>query len=324
MKHKFVVNDENNVNEYGYRVMTDGIDTAQFMRNPVVLYMHNRAHDDVSKVIGRAVALEKKDGQLIAEVELDEADEFAKKIAGKVERGFIKMASFYADVKETSTDSADVLPGQIFETVTKSKMVEMSIVDIGGNDNALKLSRNGQSVQLNKLETKIDMDTKTIALSLGMDANTNADSILSGVRELKLAKEKAETRVQELEANITKTQKAEAETLVDKAVKLGLIPEGLKESQVKAFENDFDGQKVTLAKLIEEKEADAKTDEKHGTVREVVLGGKGSKSKGGVELSFDYLQKNDVEELRRVRDEEPQKYAQLAKDYANGKRYNEK
>ncbi|MDO4225811.1 MAG: HK97 family phage prohead protease, partial [Bergeyella zoohelcum] len=145
--HHFIVNTEA-VNSYGYRILTEGIDTEQYMRNPVVLYMHNRAWGRGNEVIGRTIALKKEGGKLIAEVEFDEADEFAKQIAGKIERGFIKMCSLGADVIETSSDPLFTLAGQTRETVTKCKMVELSIVDIGGNDDALKLSKDGKPAQL--------------------------------------------------------------------------------------------------------------------------------------------------------------------------------
>ncbi len=330
MTHQFIINDENIVNEYGYRVMTEGIDTVQFMRNPIVLYIHERGFKKANgpegnEVIARVIKLWKDKGQLMAEVEFDVAEEFSKRIAGKVERGYVRMASIYADVIATSTDLADVLPGQIFETVTESKLVELSIVDIGGNDNALKLSRGGKKIKLKRLNTKtktnIDMNIQTIALSLGMGADSAAENIMAKVNEIKLAKDKAEARVKELEAGIKDSEKAEAVVLVDKAVKLGLIPEGLKESQLKSFEGDFNGQKVVLSKLIGDKEADDAKDGKHQTVREVVLSGKGGNGKKTVELSFDYLQKNDPEELRRIHKEQPDEYVRLSKEYAAGKRY---
>ena len=329
MTHKFIINDENIVNEYGYRVMTDGIDTVQFMRNPVVLYLHERGFGkkdgpDGTEVIGRVINLSKEEGKLIAELEFDVAEKYANGIAGKVERGYIRMASIYADVKETSTDLADVLPGQIFETVTKSKLVELSIVDIGGNDNALKLSRDGKRIKLKRLNTKpennTNMEFKTIALALGMSSESSPESVHAEVTKLKLAKEKADNKVTELETAIKASRTAEATTLVGTAIQLGLIPEGLKDSQIKSLENDFDGQKAVLSKLISDKQDEEKDSDKHNSVREVVLGGKGSQKKT-IELSFDYLQKNDPEQLKKIRDEEPKEYARLAKEYANGKRH---
>ena len=326
MKHQFIINTEN-VNSYGYRILTDGIDYAQYMRNPVVLFMHERDINAYkgSEVIGHCTRLYKEGTTLIAEVEFDEQDEFAKKIAGKVERGYIRMASMFAEIKEVSTEPQHILEGQVYETVTACKLVEISIVDIGGNDNALKLSKDGKPFQLKKIVTNTsnNMDIKVIALALGMGENVKEEAVLSALHNLKTAKEKAETEVVALKKTISETRTAEATTLVDKAVQLGLIPQALKESQLKQFEADFDGQKAVLSKLVADKEAENTQQGKANTVREVVLGA-GEKPTGTADESFDYLQKKNPERLRAIRDKEPEEYARLAKEYANGVRYTEK
>ena len=326
MKHQFIVNTEN-VNSYGYRILTDGIDYKQYMRNPVVLFMHERGVNAYkgSEVIGRCTRLYKEGSTLIAEVEFDEQDEFAKKIAGKVERGYIRMASMFAEIKEVSTEPQHILEGQVYETVTACKLVEISIVDIGGNDNALKLSKDGKPFQLKKIVTNTsnNMDIKVIALALGLGENTKEDTVLSALHSLKTDKEKAEAEVVALKKTISETRTAEATTLVDKAVQLGLIPQALKESQLKQFEADFDGQKAVLSKLVADKEAENTQQGKANIVREVVLGA-GAKPTGTADESFDYLQKKNPDRLRALRDKEPEEYARLAQEYANGVRYTEK
>lgn len=319
--YQFVVNTEA-VNSYGYRILTDGIDTEQYMRNPVVLYMHNRAFVRGDEVIGRVVSLNKENGKLIAEVEFDEADEFAKQIAGKVERGFIKMCSMGADIVETSSDTDLIIPGQTLETVTKCKMVELSIVDIGGNDDALRLSKNGRPIQLRKIEFKQKnmSELKTIALALGMSADTGEAVVLQKVNELKLAKDKAETETKEWKEKFIALQKTEATKLLDKAVKLGLIPEDLKDAQLLAFENDFDGQTAKLSKLIEDKETENAKNERKDKVKDFVGLTKQSSEttpQSGDTECFDYLQRHNVVELRRLKTEEPEKYARLFKEYQN-------
>ena len=326
MKHQFIINTEN-VNSYGYRILTDGIDYAQYMRNPVVLFMHERGVNAYkgSEVIGRCTRLYKEGTTLIAEVEFDEQDEFAKKIAGKVERGYIRMASMFAEIKEVSTQPQHILEGQVYETVTACKLVEISIVDIGGNDNALKLSKDGKPFQLKKIVTNTsnNMDIKVIALALGMGENTKEEAVLSALHSLKTDKEKAEAEVVALKKTISETRTAEATILVDKAVSLGLIPEVLKESQLKQFEADFDGQKAVLSKLIADKETEKTQQSQSKAVREVVLGA-GTKPTNIANESFDYLQKHNPAKLRLIRDKEPEEYARLAKEYANGVRYTEK
>lgn len=326
MKHQFIINTEN-VNSYGYRILTDGIDYAQYMRNPVVLFMHERGVNAYkgSEVIGRCTRLYKEGTTLIAEVEFDEQDEFAKKIAGKVERGYIRMASMFAEIKEVSADPHHLLEGQVYETVTACKLVEISIVDIGGNDNALKLSKDGKPFQLKKIVTNTsnNMDIKVIALALGMGENTKEEAVLSALHSLKTDKEKAEAEVVALKKTIREIHKSEATTLVDKAVQLGLIPEALKESQLKQFEADFNGQKAVLSKLVADKEAENTQQGKANTVREVVLGA-GAKPTGTADENFDYLQKYNPAKLRQLREEQPEEYARLAKEYANGTRYTKK
>ena len=332
MTHDFIINTEN-VNEYKYRILTDGIDYTQYMRNPVVLFMHEREFEKKedgkgSAVIGRCLKIYKKDTDLVATIEFDEKDEFAQKIAGKVERGYIRMASMYADVKATSSDTELVLPGQVYETVTACKLVEISIVDIGGNDDAIKLSKDGKPVQLQKVKLENDRNMshlKTIALALALSADSTEDTVLKEVQGLKLAKETAEKEASDLKVKLKGIQTAEATALVEKAVSLGLIPEALKQTQINAFESDFDGQKVTLSKLISDKEAEGDQAATHQTVKEVVLGGKGSGNGAGTqEETFDYLQKFDTVKLRKIKEENPEQYAKLAKDYANGVRHVEK
>lgn len=314
------------MNCYGYRILTDGIDTEQYMRNPIVLFMHKR-NDFAPKgneVIGRTISLKKENGQLIAEVEFDEADEFAKQIAGKVERGFIRMASLGADILETSMEPSVLLPNQVLETVTKCKMTELSIVDIGGNDEALKLSKNGQpaQLQLQKINSKENNMSalKTIALALGMSADTGEAIVLQKVNELKLAKDNAEAETKEWKEKFVALQKTEATKILDKAVKLGLIPEDLKDAQLLAFENDFDGQTAKLSKLIEDKETENAKNERKDKVKDFVGLTKQRPQSGDTEC-FDYLQKHNVVELRRIKSEEPQKYAELARAYQEGVRY---
>ena len=331
MEYKFIVNTEN-VNSYGYRVITSGIDYTQYERNPVVLFMHNRSTRDKptgDEVIGRA-RLSKEGGQLIAYITFDTENEFASKIEKKVKGDFIRMCSMFADIIEASSDEALVLPGQKYETITKCKLVEISIVDIGGNDDAIRLSASGTAPKIKLLNQKSEnkmSEFKTIALALGVDANTGEVELLKKVDELKLAKTTAETKTQEWKDKYTTLQKTEAEKLVGKAVSLGLIPEDLKDVQVKAFESDFEGQSVKLNKLIETKETENQKNGVQGAIGAVVnlaKGNPGKQSSDDDKDTFDYLQKHDAVELSRIRTEEPQKYAQLVKGYTSGVRYTNK
>ena len=127
------------VNSYGTRVLTSGIDLEQFKRNPVLLWMHRRAYDGESMPIGKIDNLRVEDDKLIGTPVFDQNDEFARKIESKWDSGFLRMASAALEPMEVNPDPALALPGQTRATVTRSKLVEVSIVDIGGNDEALQL-----------------------------------------------------------------------------------------------------------------------------------------------------------------------------------------
>lgn len=325
MEYKFIVNTEN-VNSYGYRIITEGIDTTQYERNPVVLFMHNRGDYKPTgdEVIGKA-RLSKEGDQLIAYITFDSTNEFAAKIEAKVKGDFIRMCSMYADVIEASSDPALVVPSQKYETITKCKLVEISIVDIGGNDDAIRLSGHTETTPKIKLLNQNTMsELKTIALALGKDANTGEAELLKTVNELKLAAETSKTNATEWENKYIKLQKKNATTIVDKAVSLGLIPEDLKDAQITAFTQDFDGQHAKLSKLITEKETENQNNGVQSAIGSAVSLAKGQQiqnASGDGKDTFDYLQKHNAVELSRIRTEEPQKYAQLSKAYSEGVRF---
>lgn len=327
MTHDFVINTEN-VNEYKYRILTDGIDYTQYLRNPVVLYLHERDSfkNKGGEVIGRCSKLFVEDKKLIATIEFDEKDEFSKRIADKVAGGFIRMASMYADVIAASSEPELIKEGQLYETVTKCKLVEISIVPIGGNDDALKLSKKGGEVKLNKLNVKKEdmSELKTIALALGKPADTSESDLLGAIAQVKLDASNSKAKVEELEAEIKTIRLSGATVLVDKAVALGLIPATLKDSQVKAFEGDYDGQTAILTKLIGEKETANGQGGDQSKLKEVILAGKTTTTIGDTEETFDYLQKHNTVKLAKIRDEQPEQYAKLAKDYAAGVRHTNK
>lgn len=127
------------VNSYGSRVLTDGIDISQYLRNPVLLWMHRRSWEPGAMPIGKIENLRVEDGRLIGTPVFDQNDDFARQIESKWQNGFLRMASAGLEPIETTPDPALVQPGQTRETVTRCKLVEVSIVDIGGNDEALQL-----------------------------------------------------------------------------------------------------------------------------------------------------------------------------------------
>ena len=136
------------LNCYGGRVLTSGGNLTQFEKNPVLLYMHRRGFDGKTMPIGRIENLRIDGDKLIGTPVFDEKDEFARQMGQKWEDGFLRMFSAGIEIIETSAEASLMLPGQTRPTITKWKLEEVSIVDIGGNDEALRLSYQGKILNL--------------------------------------------------------------------------------------------------------------------------------------------------------------------------------
>ena len=128
MAKDFIIN-TSGLNSYGTRVLTPGIDLTQYKRNPVLLYMHTRGFDGKSTPIGRVENIRVEGDELRGTPVFDMKDPFAAEIARKWEE----------EPVELSTATEYLLPGQSRATVVRSKLVEVSIADIGSNDDALQL-----------------------------------------------------------------------------------------------------------------------------------------------------------------------------------------
>lgn len=162
---RYVVTTES-LNCYGYRVLTNGIDISQYLNNPILLWMHQRAdgkNKDQILPLGRAVDIEVKDGVMTCALEFDDTDVFAMQVYNKYENGTLNMLSLGAKPLEWSDRPEQMVAGQTGPTFTKSKMIDISCVDIGGNDDALP-------VRL------YDLNDNVISLSL---SNSNILSLLA-------------------------------------------------------------------------------------------------------------------------------------------------
>lgn len=135
----------NSLNTYGTRVLTEGLDISQYENNPLVLFMHQRGIP-----IGTMEGIRIEDDKIFGTPKLDEDTDEEKVIAAKWERGTLRMLSAGIEILEWSEDPQYLVQGQTRPTVTRSKLVEVSIVDVGANDDALqvRLYRGGKLLTL--------------------------------------------------------------------------------------------------------------------------------------------------------------------------------
>lgn len=213
------------LNSYGTRVLTAGMDTEQYERNPVLLYMHERG-----TVIGYVKDLKKDDSEVTGELVFDCATELSRQCKRQWEFGSLKMVSAGLDVLELSEDKSLLAEGQTSPTITRSKLFEVSLVDIGANDDAIVLMRQGKKVTLGKggdnplpslaankptiSTTQKQMDTKTLALLLGLPETADEAAVTARMREL----QSAATRLAEAEAQLSQLTLARVESMVARAI----------------------------------------------------------------------------------------------------------
>lgn len=209
------------LNSYGYRVLTDGVDISQYERNPVLLYMHNRG-----LVIGIIDNLLKENGEITGELVFDEATDLSKQCKKQWEFGSLRMVSIGFDDIETSEAPEYIIPGQRFPTVTKSRLVEVSLVDIGANNDAIRLYKDGQLLTLGeggvcplpplkqKTNNNPQMDIKTLALQLGLPETADEAAVNAKLTELKTKTEESDSLREENE----KLKLAQITVAVDAAI----------------------------------------------------------------------------------------------------------
>lgn len=271
MTYTFLISDES-VNSYGTRVLTAGIRTGDFMKNPVVLWNHIRAWNDKTDQvlpIGKVVRIWTESDRMYAEVEFDQNDEFAKKIEAKVAQKIVNACSIGIAVVTTSEDSAVITQGQSRPTIVECRLRELSIVDIPSNKNCVRLYDDGTGAELTfaagqdnfllpLLKNQNNMEFTEVAALLGL--KEPAPETMAAAIE-KLQKDSKENlslreRVTTLEGELktyrdkdAAARQAEIVSLVDGAIKDRKITAGEREDYIGLAEQDFDRTKKILGKM---------------------------------------------------------------------------
>ena len=294
------------VNSYGTRVLTSGINIEQYNRNPVLLYMHERG-----QVIGLVRDLRVENDELTGELVFDEATELSQRCKKQWEFGSLKMVSIGIDIMETSEEKEHLVPGQTAHTITKCKLFEVSVVDIGANDDAIVLHKDGVRLTLgknaadvlpllhsnnNKNQKPKQMDQEKLALQLGLPKDADEATINAKLAKLQADGAEAETLRQERDT----LRAARIETLVNAAISEKKI--GAEKKQ----------QFLDLGKKIGAEELQQTFDAMSAQVKlsNIVNGGGATAVNGG-----EWKKLSDVpsDELAKLRAENPAQYKKLYK-----------
>lgn len=237
---KFILNDETKINQYGFRVRNAGLKLDRFQANSVLLDYHK---DGNQAVIGKWHNIQIEGSLLTAEAEFDMEDSDAAKVAGKVQRGFIKGASLGLD--PLSMNNFVLAPDGHYDLV-ECEVLEASVVAIPNNANALVTlfaQKPEGVIQYADTEVKtillmaqdisnfkIDSMKKIIlsvaaASALGLDANVEHDTVVVDQKILTL-KSQLDTANQTIEGfkemEVDKKNKLAA-TTVDADIAAGKV-----------------------------------------------------------------------------------------------------
>ena len=178
---EFLLSDES-MNSHGCVVLTAGIRMERFLKNPIMLYMHNRELG----IAGRWDNVRVDGKQLYGTPVFDTHHEPGKSTKEKVENGFLKGASIGID--NCILETIDGV-----QTVTSCELQEVSICDIPSNENALQLYYNNNPVDLptylklslKEQGTMNEQDFKSLLQALGLPGQSSIQDVLKAVDALK-------------------------------------------------------------------------------------------------------------------------------------------
>lgn len=300
----FVLNDEKVINSYGFRTLNAGIDLTRFKSNPVMLDDH---WNGTASVVGRWKNLRTEGSKLLADDEFDEEDEAAKKLKGKVDRGYIKSCSMgllynRANMKANADGSY---------TLEKSELMEASIVAIPSNANSLRLYAANTGVRMTDGEVKLSIqnlkpentEMEKIILSaaaliaLGLNSADDANAVSTAIERLKKDLDNEKNAHTALKATVAANSKTAAESLVDEAINQGRLKADMRDDFVKmAMDNH-----ALAAKVIA------------GMPAKQSLGGKVDNPASGATAvkSIDDFMKLSHEEQLQFKADNPAEYAKL-------------
>ena len=279
-KHTFVLCDGNRVNSYGFRTDLAGLDLERFKSNPVMLYAH-----DSSDVIGRWENIRVEDNQLKADAVFDTDDEQGKRIAGKVERGFLKGCSMGIHVKELH--EVDNVP-----VATRSELMEASVCPIPSDAGAVRLYDENRK-ELTFEEVRLQFNNQLKPIEMNKNEETNVQTPAADPKDAEIAS---------LKAQLAESKKREVDSFLTAAVQSGKITTEEKEGFAKLAANDFE----TVQSLINSRPAKASASLKDLQAQTATAALAGREN-------WTYLEwmKKDPEGLKRMKTENPTEFERL-------------
>jgi hypothetical protein len=226
---------DSTVNTYGFRLLTSGYLSDEFKKNPIGYYMHERENGVVLKWEDIRIDGDKVLGKPV----INMSHPRGQQTVDEIENGFLNSASVgRLIILEYTDDEALKVEGQTGPTATKWYNRECSLVDLGGNlnalapllydqfDNPLQLS---DFQNLNILKThmkKFEFSPAQIA-ALNLKADAEESSVITAFNDLVARAAKADSLQLQLDNLKDSTQKGKVISLIAEAKTSGKIGDAL-------------------------------------------------------------------------------------------------
>ena len=293
MQYKLSTED---VNSYGFWVLTAGIDLTRYEMNPVITVMHKKKRLSVGKMTNLRV----ENNILTGEPEFDNDDKIGAALARKYEKGYMNGFSVSLKPITFTNDKQFVKPGQFTETLISSELIEVAAATVPSNAYAVRLSdMNNNEINLSadipKLNTQKKMDEKTL-IELGLESNSTENDVLLKVKELKA--ENSDLKAQKLAFETVENERKNREF------------EELLSNPQKAF---TDEQKTNFRELAaKDRELAVKAVRLTPDVKSLHTVPNSESDKGGQEnLSFSELQKTNPQKLAELKANNTEEFRRL-------------
>lgn len=306
----FVICD-NTLNRYRWRLLVEGIDLEGFLKNPVACVQH----DTWKLPVGRWENVRVENGELRGSCVFDPNDEEAVKLYWKYRDGYMNAVSLHIRPLEESDDASVLVEGQKYPTVTKSELIEVSLVTVPGQKNAVKLmNEDGSDYILGILTTGDGEEPEPGKNNDTMEKENGKPAADAGVLE-----EQNRT----LQAQLEESRKLNAKNLVALHVQRGVVSEGEVESLEKlAMLSYADVEKMLSAReapagAAGEGKEDPKGDQGKALAAQLKELQGGPAGADDERKSWDYLEwtKKDPRGLAAMEANEPDRFKKLCADF---------
>ncbi len=301
-------------NDRSMIVLTRGIEYTDYQANPVLLYMHKRGN-----VIGN-----------VFDIAIETDQNGKEKLVGYLVFGTTKECKEYETLFATGVLRAVSIGIAVLESyqsngftmVMRSRIAEVSVVDIPANSECLKEEQfvSGDFVALfTSLTQPTVLQMKTLLIALGLPDTANEQEALQAIDKLKTQVNALQTqtsaavdavklqaelqaKTNELRAKTDELNKFKAEHLVELALANGKILPTEKEQFTKLATVDF----ATTQTLLNNRPAYVPITEQ---IRGTNLAGANAKP-----YTWDELHRESPKQLEKLKNQNPALYASLYYD----------